>query len=301
MLKKKLFTLLVLPLVVGGIFCDGEAFAKTVCTGREKMRKIAIIGGSGVYNPEAVGGFEKKIVKTPYGEASCVVGMLYGNRVVFLNRHGTGHSVPPHLVNYRANIWALKKLGVEEILATAAVGSCNLQMQAGDFVICDQVLDFTNSRANTFYDGKDLPVAHADFSKPYCATLGKILQNCLQDMKVKYHSSGTMVVTQGPRFESAAEVKMFAMLGGDVINMTGMPEAILAREAEMHYAAVAVITNYGAGISSHPLSHQEVLEGMQKSEKEINVLIDKFLRWNSHTDKVCQCDTAMADYGGFKV
>ncbi len=265
------------------------------------MRKIAVIGGSGVYSPDAVGGFAKKIVKTPYGEASCVVGTLYGNQVVFLNRHGTGHSVPPHLVNYRANIWALKKLGVEEILATAAVGSCNLKMKTGDFVICDQVLDFTNSRISTFYDGKDLPVAHADFSQPYCATLGKILQNCLQDMKVKYHSAGTMVVTQGPRFESSAEVRMFANLGGDVINMTGMPEAILAKEAEMHYAAVAVVTNYGAGISKNPLSHQEVLECMQKSEKEINVLIDKFLQWKGNADKVCRCETTMADYGGFKV
>jgi len=265
------------------------------------MRKIAIIGGSGVYNPDALTGFEKQEVQTPYGVACCLMGTISGNQVVFLNRHGAGHSVPPHLVNYRANIWALKKLGVEEILATAAVGSCNLEMQPGDFVVCDQILDFTKTRIGTFFDGKDYPVAHADFSTPYCPTLGKILEKCLQSMDVTYHTSGTMVVTEGPRFETPAEIKMFAKLGGDLVNMTGMPEAILAKEAEMHYAAVAVVTNYAAGISKHPLSHEEVLESMQKQEKQINMLIDKFLKWNDEAEKVCHCETTMADFGGFKI
>jgi len=265
------------------------------------MRKIAIIGGSGVYNPDALTGFKKKNVKTPYGVAACVVGTLYGNQVVFLNRHGVGHSVPPHLVNYRANIWALKKLGVEEILATAAVGSCNLKMKPGDFVICDQILDFTKSRISTFYDGKALPVAHADFTVPYCPTLGKVLHKCLQQVKIAHHTSGTMVITEGPRFETAAEIKMYAKVGGDLLNMTGMPEAILAREAEMHYAAAAVVTNYAAGISKHPLSHVEVLEAMQENEKKVNLLIDTFLRWNGKVKKVCHCETTMADFGGFKI
>ena len=116
------------------------------------MRKIAIIGGTGVYSPDALGGFEEKVIKTPYGDALCKMGSLYGNQVVFITRHGAGHSVPPHKVNYRANIWALKSLGTEEIFATTAVGSLNKEMKAGHFVVCDQAIDFTKSRVNTFYD-----------------------------------------------------------------------------------------------------------------------------------------------------
>ena len=131
------------------------------------MRNIGIIGGSGVYSPEVFTGFQEKIIATPYGEALCFIGKKYGNNVVFLTRHGVNHSVPPHKINYRANIWALKKLGVEEIVATSAVGSLNLEMGAGDFVICDQLLDFTKSRIYTFYDTPERGVAHVDFSNPY--------------------------------------------------------------------------------------------------------------------------------------
>ena len=265
------------------------------------MRKIGIIGGTGVYNPDELKNFVKKIVKTPYGVVSCTMGELYGNQVVFLNRHGTGHSVPPHMINYRANIWALKKLGTQEIFATAAVGSCNKNMLAGDFVICDQILDFTKSRINTFYDGKNYPVGHADFTHPYCRTLRNLMEKTLGQTDFRYHSKGTMVVTEGPRFETPAEIKMYAKLGGDVVNMTGMPEAILAKEAEMHYVALAIVTNQAAGFSKFPLSHEEVLEAMQQSEKQLATIIDIYLKWAKTGRKVCACEATMANYGGFKL
>lgn len=267
------------------------------------MRNIGIIGGSGVYSPEILekAGFKNELVHTPYGDVPCLHGEKFGNKVTFITRHGAQHSTPPHLINYRANIAALKKMRVEEIIATAAVGSINKDMQSGHFVICDQILDFTKSRINTFFNGTDFPVGHADFSHPYCPTLRNILIDCLEDMGANYHKTGTMVVTEGPRFETPAEIKMYAQFGGDVVNMTGMPEAILAREAEMHYAVIAMVTNMAAGISTISLSHAEVLESMKKSEIALNKLIDKFIAYDKKVDKQCFCDTAMKDFGGFKI
>ena len=144
------------------------------------MRKIAIIGGTGVYSPEALAGFEEKVIATPYGDALCKIGTLHGNQVVFITRHGVGHSVPPHKVNYRANIWALKSLGTEEIFATTAVGSLNKEMKAGHFVVCDQAIDFTKSRVNTFYDTPERGVAHVDFTNPYCQRLRAKVIKCLE-------------------------------------------------------------------------------------------------------------------------
>ncbi|MBP7840306.1 MAG: S-methyl-5'-thioadenosine phosphorylase, partial [Acidaminococcaceae bacterium] len=135
------------------------------------MRNIAVIGGTGVYNPEALNGFKELIITTPYGQVVCTTGMIADNKVTFITRHGAGHKTAPHKVNYRANIWALKSLGVEEIFATTAVGSLNQDMKAGHFVVCDQLIDFTKSRINTFYDTPERGVAHVDFSYPYCPVL----------------------------------------------------------------------------------------------------------------------------------
>lgn len=265
------------------------------------MRNIGIIGGSGVYSPEVFAGFEEKIIATPYGEALCFIGKKYGNNVVFLTRHGVNHSVPPHKINYRANIWALKKLGVEEIVATSAVGSLNLEMGAGDFVICDQLLDFTKSRIYTFYDTPERGVAHVDFSNPYCETLRQKLVLILNKLSFPCHSNGTMVVTEGPRFETPAEIKAYRMMGADVVNMTNSPECVLAREAEMHYATIAVVTNLSAGISKHPLSNTEVQEKMKISVARLNKIFDNYLADNILPEKLCNCENAMAETGGFKL
>ncbi len=265
------------------------------------MRKIAIIGGTGIENPDTLSGFEKKIIDTPYGQALCNIGMMYGNQVVFVSRHGAGHSVPPHKVNYRANIWAVKSLGTEEIFATTAVGSLNSEMKAGHFVVCDNVLDFTKSRINTFYDTPERGVAHCDFTHPYCPALREKVIKCLQRTDITFHTHGVYVCTEGPRFESAAEIKMYAMLGGDVVGMTNMPEAILAREAEICYTNCSIVTNMGAGISPTPLSHKEVCDAMAQSIKHMEQLILAFVAYDEPVEATCGCASCMQEFGGFKL
>ncbi len=265
------------------------------------MRKIAIIGGTGIYSPEALAGFEQRIVQTPYGPALCNIGEMAGNQVIFITRHGVGHKTAPHKVNYRANIWALKSLGTEEIFATTAVGSLNQEMKAGHFVVCDNVLDFTKSRINTFYDTPERGVVHVDFSYPYCPALREKVIKCLEQTDITFHKTGVYVCTEGPRFESAAEIKMFAMLGGDVVGMTNMPESLLAREAEMCYTNCSIVTNMAAGISPTPLSHTEVVEAMGKSIKNMEKLISAFISCNEPAAAVCNCHHALQEFGGFKL
>ena len=265
------------------------------------MRKIAIIGGTGIDNPDTLKGFEKKIIETPFGKALCNIGTMSGNQVVFVSRHGVDHSVPPHKVNYRANIWAMKSLGTEEIFATTAVGSLNPEMKAGHFVVCDNVLDFTKSRINTFYDSPERGVAHCDFTYPYCPTLREKVIKCLEKTDITYHKHGVYVCTEGPRFESAAEIKMFAMLGGDLVGMTNMPESILAREAEMCYTNCSIVTNMAAGISPTPLSHKEVCDAMALSIKNMEKLILSFIAYEEPTEAKCNCHHAMQEFGGFKL
>ena len=265
------------------------------------MRKIAIIGGTGIYSPEALQGFEEKVIDTPYGQALCNIGELAGNQVVFITRHGVGHKTAPHKVNYRANIWALKSLGTEEIFATTAVGSLNPEMKAGHFVVCSNVLDFTKSRINTFYDTPERGVVHVDFSYPYCPCVRERVIRCLEKMNITFHKEGVYVATEGPRFESAAEIKAYAMLGGDLVGMTNMPECILAREAEMCYSTCSIVTNMAAGISPTPLSHMEVVEAMGKSINNMNKLIAAFINDNEPVVATCGCHTALKEFGGFKL
>ena len=265
------------------------------------MRKIAIIGGTGIYSPEALQGFEEKVIDTPYGPALCNIGELAGNQVVFITRHGVGHKTAPHKVNYRANIWALKSLGTEEIFATTAVGSLNPEMKAGHFVVCSNVLDFTKSRINTFYDTPERGVVHVDFSYPYCPCVRERVIRCLEKLDIPFHKEGVYVATEGPRFESAAEIKSYAMLGGDLVGMTNMPECILAREAEMCYSTCSIVTNMAAGISPTPLSHMEVVEAMGKSINNMNKLIAAFINDNEPVVATCGCHTALKEFGGFKL
>lgn len=265
------------------------------------MRNIAIIGGTGIYNPEALSGFEEIVVNTPYGQVKVNKGQIAGNSVTFITRHGLGHKLPPHKVNYRANIWALKSLGVEEIFATTAVGSLNEEMRAGDFVVCDQLLDFTKSRANTFYDDENRGVAHVDFTNPYCPRLRSVVIDCLAMTGSAYHESGTYVCAEGPRFETAAEIRMYKILGGDLVGMTNAPESVLAREAEICYVNVSIVTNMAAGISPTPLSHSEVVAAMSVSITKMNSLITDFIEYQGEVDSSCTCAEAMKEFGGFKL
>lgn len=234
--------------------------------------EYAIIGGTGVYDPKLLDDVGSQKVETPYGPIEVQVGTYKGAQVAFLPRHGRGHSIPPHKINYRANIWGLKALGVRRILATNAVGSINLEMKPGDFVIIDQFLDFTKSRALTFFEGGDQGVVHTDVTEPYCPQLRSALIDVGKELGLSLHPKGTYVCCEGPRFETAAEIRAFRILGGDVAGMTGVPEVVLAREAGICYATMAMVTNLGAGISDQPLTHEEVVEIMAANTERVRTL-----------------------------
>lgn len=259
--------------------------------------KLAIIGGTGVYNPDILDKVEEQEILTPYGEVSYVSGCYQGKEIVFMARHGKKHSIPPHLINYRGNIWALKKLGVEQIIATTAVGSLNRMMKPGDIVLADQFLDFTKGRVSTFYDGGRRGVVHVDVTEPYCPELRQTLFKAARSLGLSVHNGGTYVCTEGPRFETSAEIKMFQTLKGDLVGMTSLPETVLAREAEMCYATVSMVTNYAAGMSSQPLTHSEVIETMKQNAENLRKLIMKAAAELPSGD--CECRHALKEFGGF--
>ncbi len=251
--------------------------------------KAAVIGGTGVYDPRLIENTEKKEVTTPFGKVSFLKGEYLNNEVYFLPRHGKGHSVPPHKINYRANIWALKEEGVSRIIATAAVGSLNQDMLPGSAVIIDQFIDFTKQRPLTFFDEEcEEGVVHTDFSQPYCPQLKDIILKAGKDLPVKIIDYGTYVCTEGPRFESSAEIKMFKILGGDLVGMTNVPEVVLARELGMCYSTITYVTNFAAGISLNPLSHEEVLGMMDENIEIIRKLIMNSVELIPN-DKTCKC------------
>ncbi|MCL5046389.1 MAG: S-methyl-5'-thioadenosine phosphorylase [Actinobacteria bacterium] len=236
------------------------------------MVKIAIIGGSGVYDPRILENTREERVETPYGVAALKVGTYQGEEVGFMPRHGEKHSVPPHKVNYRANIWALKELGVERVMATAAVGSVNPAMKPGDFVIVDDFLDFTKTRVYTFFDGDEMGVVHTDFTEPYCQEVRGVLLRAARELRIPVHDGGVYVCMEGPRYETPAEIRMVQRLGGDLVGMTNAPEVVLAKELGLCYGLVAMVTNLAAGISPVPLAHQEVLAVMDANAEKIKSL-----------------------------
>lgn len=237
--------------------------------------KIAVVGGTGVYDLSWLQSQQELQVDTPYGAVAVVCGQLaeQGRDVYFLNRHGNGHQLPPHHVNYRANVWALAQLGVKRILATAAVGSMTIALPPGHLVLCDQFLDFTKLRSNTFFDGGQRGVVHTDMTDPYCPQMRAIIHQCAQAIEFPAVNGGCYVATEGPRFETPAEIRAFRMLGGDVVGMTGVPEVVLARELGLCYSAVALVTNYAAGITTNSLTHEEVLDLMEQHKTALNQLI----------------------------
>jgi len=235
--------------------------------------RIAIIGGTGVYDPGILTNIREEIVKTPFGEVRAQIGMYEDQEVVFVPRHGEKHSVPPHRINYRANIWSLRELGVERAIATAAVGSLNSDMKPTDLVMVDQFLDFTRGREQSFYEGGESGVFHVDVTNPYCRELRQVLFRNAKELSLGVHFHGTYVCTDGPRFETTAEIRMYRQLGGDVVGMTSVPEVVLARELGICYATIGMVTNYAAGISPTPLTHSEVVEVMAQNMANLRNLI----------------------------
>ena len=221
--------------------------------------EIGVFGGSGFYDfledPEEVS------LQTPYGAPSApfTIGTVGGRRVAFLPRHGRDHEFPPHLVPYRANVWGMKELGVTRLFGPSAAGSLRRDIPPRTFVVSDQAIDFTKSRPTTFYDGPD--TTHVSFADPYCPAMRAALVASAASLGIEHRDGGTMVVIEGPRFSTRAESRMFTGVGGDVIGMTQFPEVTLARELEICFANVALVTDYDVGVDDiSPVSHAEVLK-----------------------------------------
>ncbi|MHB9023731.1 MAG: S-methyl-5'-thioinosine phosphorylase [Armatimonadota bacterium] len=247
---------------------------------------IGIIGGTGVYDLGSPAEMER--ILTPFGEAAVARATIGGREAIFLARHGVGHSVPPHRINYRANIWALHALGVREVVTTQAVGSLNLRIAPGQFVILSQFIDFTKARSSTFFDGNDGRVIHADVTHPYCSRLiGRLLRagEFLQD---RLHGEAVYACTEGPRFETAAEIHALRMLGADVVGMTNVPEVVLAREAGLCYAALCVVCNWGAGMTEYPLTDDEVRLTMAEQTGDLRKIIERFMVHEGERDCLCE-------------
>lgn len=238
-----------------------------------------MIGGTGIYQLPEMELLRREVVHTPYGEPSGVftTGKMCESEVVFLARHGSGHTIPPHKVNYRANIWALKNLDVTHILAFAAVGGITEKMGPEVIVIPDQIIDYTYGRRHTYFEEDLDSVTHIDFSYPYDAALRHSLLQSAKDAGVDVVEQGTYGATQGPRLESAAEITRMERDGCDIVGMTGMPETALARELELPYAAVGVVANWGAGRGAAEITMEDIIRHLDVGMGSARQLLKTFL------------------------
>ncbi|MBU2560464.1 S-methyl-5'-thioadenosine phosphorylase [archaeon] len=251
---------------------------------------IGIIGGTGIYEQKNAEEIRKEVVKTPYGdEPEIKIVSFEGKEVAFLPRHGKSHNVPPHKINYRANIFALKEIGVNRIMTMNSVGSINESFATGDVVIPTDFLDFTKGRESTFYDDK---VVHTDFSRPYCPEIRNALIKAA-DTKAKVFPMGVYACTQGPRFETPAEIKMIKTLGGDIVGMTGVPEVVLAREMEMCYGSLCIVANFASGIKEDRLTATEVTDIVKKNEEMLGEIIMRAVKGIPDT-RECECGKALS-------
>ena len=210
---------------------------------------LAVVGGSGLSQLANLERCQRKLARTPFGEPSgpLIIGRLQGRELVFLARHGDGHRIAPHQINYRANLWALKEMGVERVVSVAAVGGIRADLTPGTLLVPDQILDYTWGRAVSFFEGSEARVMHIDFTEPYAAPERTRILAAAAACGETIVDGGVYAATQGPRLETAAEIRRLERDGADVVGMTGMPEAALARELELAYAAIAVVANYAAG------------------------------------------------------
>lgn len=210
---------------------------------------LAIIGGTGLNQLGNLKITHRQVMRTPYGEPSgpMTFGTINEHEVMFIARHGYGHTIPPHMVNYRANLWALRDQGAKRVIAVSSVGGIRSDLVPGTLVVPDQLIDYTHGRAFTFFDGRENSVTHIDFTLPYTESLRRRILEAAKSAGESCLSSGVYAVTQGPRLETAAEVDRLERDGADMVGMTGMPEASLARELGLEYAAITVVVNYAAG------------------------------------------------------
>lgn len=266
---------------------------------------IGIIGGSGLY--KIFDNVEKIELDTPFGKPSSPI--FVKDNVFFLSRHGTNHSIPPHLVNYRANLYALYSLGVRKLFSIGAVGGINENFKSGDIIITSDIIDFTKNRVSTFFEGefsKDIKkedstfhrllaskkVVHTDMSEVFCPHMRIILEHILSDLGIPFHTKGVYACTEGPRFETIAEIKALKTLGADMVGMTACPEIFLARELSMHIIHISIITNPAAGISGQKLTSKEVIDMMKQKDEEIKSILNLFIP--KAKDKFyCNCESVL--------
>ncbi len=250
---------------------------------------IAIIGGSGV---SSIIKGDQKVIGTPYGPTpTLTIGEIEKRPAIFLPRHGIGHTVPPHKVNYRANIWGLKSLGAERVIATNAVGAISQELTPGEIVLPTDLVDATKSRVGTFYE--NAPVTHIDVSQPYCPKVREVLARSAVEAGRSSPKDVVMACTEGPRYETPAEIKMLRTVGCDIVGMTGAPEAFLARELELCYASISFVSNMAAGLQ-RTLSAREVEEKGRETSQVLNKILVNAIKTIPEPRKDCPCGTALA-------
>lgn len=239
------------------------------------MGNLAVIGGTGFTLIDDLKNLSKRTIDTPYGATSSPLacGELIGNEIIFLARHGCDHTIPPHEINYRANIWALRSIGITHVIAVASVGGIHDDTPPQKIVIPDQIIDYTYSREHTFFEKESDSVTHIDFTQPYCSELRGTLLRASEQLGLHVFPRGTYGVTQGPRLETAAEIHRMEKDGCDVVGMTGMPEASLAKELELCYAACALCVNWAAGRSEDEIT----MKGIGQSTEEGMVFVKRLL------------------------
>lgn len=254
---------------------------------------VGIIGGTGVYDPGLFSAQREIKVHTPYGEPSDLVtiGEYSGVKVAFIPRHGRSHRIPPHSINSRANIWALKQLGVKRIIAPSAVGSLQVGYKPGDIAVPDQFIDFTKKRQYTFYDGGQ--VCHVSVADPFCPELRSIAIDRIKRLKFTMHDKATYICIEGPRFSTRAESKFFRdVMKADIIGMTLVPEVNLARETEICYTSIATVTDYDVW-ANHPVTSAEIVETLSKNVEKTKKLIADIVPAIPASRKKCACASAL--------
>lgn len=267
--------------------------------------QIGIFGGSGFYDFLSKG--REVEIKTPYGKPSdkIFIGEYGDKTIAFLPRHGRRHQIPPHKIPYQANLYAFRMLGIEEVIAPIAAGSLQAQIRPGDFVICDQFINKTSGRQDTFFEGEytknkfsQAKVVHISSAEPYCQQLRQVAIKAAKLLSIKAHEKGTVVVISGPRFSSKAESLFFQKQGWEVINMTQYPECILAKELAMCYLGIALITDYDAGLKGQrgvrPVSTKEIIEVFKSNNEKVKKLIFEIIK-KIPAQKNCSCQFSLKD------
>ena len=242
---------------------------------------LGIIGGTGLTQLANLEITHRQVARTPYGEPSGALtfGRICGQEVIFLARHGYGHTIPPHQVNYRANLWALRAHGVDRVVSVATVGGIHPELIPGTLVIPDQIIDYTHGRDSTFFVENDKPVIHLDFTVPYCQLMRASLNAAARESGISLRDGGVYGAVQGPRLETAAEINRIERDGADMVGMTGMPEAYLARELELSYAAVGVVVNYaaGRGLSADGIHMESIQAVLGEVMEQVRHLLEKLV------------------------